>query len=93
MVLEFEPGPLGQHVRGMVKLVLDISGNADVVDRTAPAADQMVVVTGQRLAQFEAGPLVRRHHAGHRTGALQHGQVAVDRRLGQARPGRQDLRD
>ena len=76
-----------------VERSLELVRHREVDHRTARRADQVVVMSGERLGELVAGPLVGRDDATHDSRTLEHSQVAVGRALREVRASTQDLRD
>jgi pimeloyl-ACP methyl ester carboxylesterase len=76
-----------------IKAPLEVAGNGEVLHQATAGADQVVmVVTGEILGQFKAAEFVVGDDPVHHSGALEHRQVPVCRRLGQGLGTFQHLR-
>src|SRR5215471_19569234 len=77
-------GVLARHpAERPLDLRLDPGRHGEVPDLAAGGADEVVVVPGEVLGQLVAGELVGGDDPVDDPGPLQHGEVAVGRRLGQ----------
>ena len=65
-------------VDGVEELALDRGRELDVVDASATATDEVVVVAGELLGQLVARDVVDRRQPADRAALLEHGEVAIE---------------
>lgn len=91
MVVAPESEPTSLNGQGALERPLEIGRKCYIVDHPAPVADEvMVMLTGDRFGELEAGVIVGGDDAMDNARLLQHHQVSVGRALGQVEAGRED---
>src|SRR5919106_867770 len=88
-----EAGLRGDPVEGSFHAALQPGGNRDVLHGSAARADQVMVVLRQVLRELVATEVLADDHSTRDVGALEHGEVAVERALRQPAAAADDFRD
>ena len=74
-----EPGTARRRGQAPLHSLLELVVEADVFDRTARDADEVVVMFEQRLSEFEVSMVATGTYALDHAGSLEHIEVAIDR--------------
>jgi hypothetical protein len=83
----------GEAGEDSIELGLEVVGEVHVGHGTTHPAREVMMMTHQRLGQFEAGELAHAGHAMHDSLGFEHGEIAVDAARTLPRRAQHDLVD